>query len=71
MVLLFVQNIPNFAANLLSIAHITHEFNWKVIFYSNYSFFQDLVTGTIINIGSLSDSLYYLDSQPTTQGQLT
>jgi hypothetical protein len=54
----------------LSIARITRELNCRVIFYSDYCFFQDLVTGRIIGSGSLRDGLYYLDSQPT-QGRLT
>jgi hypothetical protein len=50
--------IPDFAVNFLSIAR---ELNCKVIFYSDYCFFQDLVTGRIIGSGSLRDGLYYLD----------
>jgi transposase InsO family protein len=65
-----VLHIPDFAANLLSIARITRELNCRAIFYSDYCFFQDLVTGRIIGSGSLRDGLYYLDAQPT-QGRLT
>jgi len=71
MTLSFVLHVPDFAANLLSIACITYELNCRVIFYSHYCFFQDLVTGRMIGSGSLRDGLYYLDFQPKTQGQLT
>jgi hypothetical protein len=55
--------IPNFAANLLSIACITRELNCRIIFYFDHCLFQDLVTRRIIGSGSLRDGLYYLDSQ--------
>jgi len=71
MTLSFVLHVPDFAANLLSIARITLELNCQVIFYSHYCFFHGLVTERMIGGGSLRDGLYYLDSQPSTQGQLT
>jgi hypothetical protein len=55
MSLSYVLHIPDFAANLLSIARITCELNCRVIFYFDYCFFQDLVTGRIIGSGSLRD----------------
>jgi hypothetical protein len=51
MSLLYVH-IPDFVVNLLSIARITHELNCRVFFYSDYCFFQDLVTRRIIGNGS-------------------
>lgn len=35
----FVLHVPNFASYLLSVARITLELNWRVIFYSHYCFF--------------------------------
>jgi hypothetical protein len=70
MTLASVLHVPNLTANLLFIARITIELNCPVIFYSYYCFFQDLVTGNMISSGSLKDGLYYLDSQPNTQGGL-
>jgi hypothetical protein len=60
-----VLHIHDFAANLLSIACITRKLNCRVIFYSDYCFFQDLVTGRIISSSSLRDGLYNLDAHPT------
>ena len=71
MTLSSVLHVPDLAANFLSIARITLELNCRVIFYSYYFFFQDLVTGRMIGSGLLKDGLYYLDSQPDTQGRLT
>jgi hypothetical protein len=71
MTLSSVLHVPDLTANLLSIAHITLELNCRVIFYSYYCLFQDLVTGRMIGSGSLKDGLYHLDSQPDTQGRLT
>jgi hypothetical protein len=68
MTLSFVLHVPDFAANLLSIARITCELNCLVVFYSHYCFFQDLVTARMIGGGSLRDGLYYPDSQPMTHG---
>jgi len=65
-----VFHVPDFAVNLLSIARITLELNCRIIFYSYYCFFQDLVMGQMIGSGSLRDGLYYLDSQPNTQVRL-
>jgi hypothetical protein len=70
MTLASVLHVPNLAVNLLSIARITIELNCRVIFYSYYCFFQDLVKGNMIGNGSLKDSLYYLDSHPNTQSRL-
>lgn len=70
MTLTSVLHVPNLTANLLSIARITIELNFRVIFYSYYCFFQDLATGKMIGSGSLKDGLYYLDSQPDTHGWL-
>lgn len=64
MLLSFVLHIPDFAANLLSIACITRELNCRVISIM-ITFFQDLVTGRVIGNGSLRDSRFYLDCQPT------
>jgi hypothetical protein len=71
MTLSSILHVPNLAANLLSIARITIELNCRAIFYSYYCFFQDLITGKMIGSGSLKDGMYYLDSQPNTQGRLT
>jgi hypothetical protein len=38
MTLSYVLHIPDFAANLLSIAHITRELNCRIIFYSDFFF---------------------------------
>ena len=53
MALSSVLHVPNLAANLLSIAHITLELNCQAIFYSSYYFFQDLTTGHMIGSDSL------------------
>jgi hypothetical protein len=39
MSLSFVLHIPDFGANLLSIARIIHELNCRVVFYFDYCFF--------------------------------
>jgi hypothetical protein len=70
MTLTSVLHVPNLVANLLSIARITIELNCRVIFYSYYCFFRDLVTGKMIGSGSLKVCLYYLDSQADTHGRL-
>lgn len=62
MSLSFVLYIPNFATNLLAIARITFDLNCKVMFYSHYYFFKDLVMKKMIGSGSLRDGFYYLDS---------
>jgi hypothetical protein len=62
MTLVSILHVPNLAGNLLSIVRITIELNCRVIFYSYYCFFQNLVTGKMIGSGSMKDGLYYLDS---------
>lgn len=59
-------HVPDFAANLLSIACVTHDLNCRAIFYSRYCFFHDLVTGKIIGRDNLRNGIYYLDFQPRT-----
>lgn len=71
MTLYYVFYVPDFAANLLSIARITLELNCQVILYPHYYFFQDLVTRRMIGNGNLRDGLCYLDSQLRTPGRLT
>lgn len=65
----YALHLPNFAANLLSIVSIIFQLNCRVIFYS--LFLQNLATGRMIGCDCLRDGLYYLDSQPQTQGRLT
>jgi hypothetical protein len=52
MSLSFVLHVLDFAINFISIAHMTHDLNGRVTFYSHYCFFQDLIMRRMIGSGS-------------------
>ncbi|KAF3772837.1 Retrovirus-related Pol polyprotein from transposon TNT 1-94 [Nymphaea thermarum] len=70
-------HVPNIPVNLLSVSSITKERNCNLIFSVDRCFLQDLVTGTKIEIGSVSNGLYRLPVQvasallSATSGQLS
>ncbi|KAF3778134.1 putative transposon Ty5-1 protein [Nymphaea thermarum] len=53
-------HVPNIPVNLLSVSSITKELSYNLIFSADRCFLQDLVTGTKIEIGSVSNGLYKL-----------
>ncbi|KAF3771651.1 hypothetical protein EJ110_NYTH59889 [Nymphaea thermarum] len=55
-----VLHVPHLPLDLLSVSKITKELNCELIFSANRCVLQDLVTGTRIGIGLVSEGLYRL-----------
>lgn len=69
MTLSSILHVPDFAylLHILPMSCIVESFFILITVF----FFQDLVTGRMMDRGSLRDGLYYLDSQLKTQDRLT
>ena len=56
-----VFSLPNFSFNLVSVSKLTRTLKCCVSFFSDYCFFQDLMTKKIIGRGREFGGLYILD----------